>query len=130
MYEKQFSSKDLIFVKNNISEKLGSEYNVVFEDKMLNILNSKNKMLFKGEFSSNPMGIYLKGEFKIEKIISRITLVIVFFYIIFLLTTYILGSAFYDYQILLMIIAVFFIMIIKRINGKDTDVIKGVFDKI
>lgn len=130
MFEKQYDIKDKNILKNKIINDISDKYKYEIADKNINIKNNKDKIVFKGEIYSNPVGCVIKGEFPIDRIISRVATVIVILYIIFLLATYYLGLQFYDYQILLMIIAVASIVIMKKIGENRTSEIRDVLENI
>lgn len=130
MFEKQYDIKDKNILKNKIINDISDKYKYEIDDKNINIKNNKDKIVFKGEIYSNPVGCVIKGEFPIDRIISRVATVIVILYIIFLLATYYLGLQFYDYQILLMIIAAASIVIMKKIGENRTSEIRDVLENI
>ncbi len=129
MYEKQYSIKDTTELKNKFTQAFQGEYTCDFNDKAIAV--SKNgKTVFNGEITLNPIGYKLKGEFNIDKIISKAAFVIVVIYILILLGTYYLGLQFYDYQIFIMIIAAASIVILKKIPEKKTEGIKNILESI
>lgn len=129
MFEKQYNIKDKLIFKNKVSEKL-SGYNTEFQENSLIIKNNKGKTIFSGEISLDPMGVKLKGEFSIQKILSKIAFGIVTVYILFLLSTYFIGNMFYDYQIFLMILAAISIVIIKKISEIKISDLKKLLESI
>lgn len=130
MYEKQYDNKDINNFKNKISMNIPKNYKCSFNDKSIIIKNNKDKTVFIGEISSNPIGCSIKGEFPIERTIGRVAAVIVALYIIFLLATYYLGIQFYDYQILLMIVAAASIVVMKKLSENRTSDIRDFLDNI
>lgn len=130
MFEKQYDIKDKNHLKNKIINDISDKYKYEFTDNTVNIKNNKDKIVFRGEISSGSVGCVIKGEFPIDRIISKVAAVIVILYIIFLLATYYLGIQFYDYQILLMIIAAASIVIMKKISEKRTSEVRDVLENI
>jgi hypothetical protein len=130
MFEKQYSIKDLTKFKNMISTSIPDGYDINIYNNDIVINNLKGKTVFKGYLSQNPSGCVIKGNFPVENILGKVSIVVVAVYIIVLFATYFSSYSFYDYQIFMMVVAAVIIMIIKRILSKNVDEIKDMLEDI
>ncbi len=130
MFEKQYGIKDTSNLKNKINQNFKDKYKCEINDKIIIIKNKNEKIVFKGNILSNPLGCVIKGEFPVENIIRNIAAVVVCLYVVFLLGTFFMGFQLYDYQILLMVIGAGVLVLFKRIILNKTGEIKEIFDKI
>ena len=128
MFEHQYKIKDKTALKNALLKKAGEGVSVDINNDSIIISNYKKKVLFAGEIKESPMGCKIVGEFPTQKPVNIVASVVVALYIVFLLITYAVGEALNNYQIFLMIIALVFIVALRRVSDNRIAPAKNILE--